>query len=254
MLRLSHWAQANYWTARLLLVGLHVLLVMVAIRMGLALDLAGVSIPASAPLFTLAIPLMGWAAYRQLALPSRGTWRQRKWVEGLILTGCVLTIALLAARLVDGPESAAPGGGITPAAQFTALVHPDQAQSDEVLAPQELTGQAKRTWRRALRAKAKTYLRTQQRRIDGVGAFFLILLTVLVASFLELLVLALACSISCGGGSEVLVLLVVVLGTAGVILLGILGISAIVRAIQRSKDPDNPQIRRKRSPRKKILE
>jgi hypothetical protein len=253
MLRLSRWAQAHYWPARFLLIGLHVLLVMLAIRLGLALDLAGVSVPAMWPKTAAVIVAIGFAIYPFGASRIRTTFRRRKLAEGLVLTGSVVAIALLASRMVSDPLTIEASIDPEPVAQFTALAHPDAIQPGEVAAPQALKGKELRTWRRGLRAKVKTYLRTQQRKIDGVGASFLILAIVLLASFVELMVLALACSISCGG-AEGLAVVVGLLGTAGVILLVVVGIGAVVRALRRSQDPENPNYERKRSPRKKILE
>ena len=252
MLRLTHWAQAQPGKAQLLLVILHVLLVMVAIRLGLGLDLAGIELPDYAPVVAAVVVGVGFLAYPYGAPAKRATWRRRKWAEATILTGSVGAIALWSALIVSAPvPGAATPSAPSPKAQFTSLTHPDAAPGEKPTAKQQRRDQ--RTWRRALRAKAKQYLRKQQRKIDKWGAAVLIFFTVALAAFLELLVLALACSISCNG-AEGLAVVVGGLGTAGVVFLAVVAIGAILRAKYRSENPDDPAIRRRRSPRKKILE
>ena len=255
MYRLTYWARAHVPTARLLLIGLHVLLVPVSIRLGLALDLAGVRIPAGWPEGAAVLIVIGFLAYPSGRAAVRRTFRRRKLSEGLVLTGTVLSIALLSAQLVAEPAPvrstpAAPA----PTARFTTLLDPAAAEFAPAPAEQQLRGKEKRTWRRGLRAKAKSYLRTQQKRLDGWGAGLLIILTLVVASALEMLVLALSCSMACNGAAGAAIL-VALLGTAGVVCLGFLAVMAIVRELDRSKNPDAPEvIRRRRTPRKKVLE
>ena len=249
MLRLTHWAQARPNQARLLLVCLHILLVMVAIRMGLALDLAGVAVPAYAPVAAAVITAVGFLVYPYGQPVARVTWLRRKIAEGTILTGSIAAIAMVSALVVATPlavttTSPGPASG----GQFTSLVHPERTLSEPLAKSQR---RDQRLWRRALRAKVKQYLRTEQRKIDKWGAAVLIFFTVLLAAFLELVVLALACSISCNG-AEGLAVVVGVLGTAGVVLLAVVAVGAILRAKNRSENPDNPSYRR--SPRTKVLE
>lgn len=250
MLRLTLWAQARPTKARFLLIILHILLVMVAIRLGLALDLAGVSISVIGPLLAAAVILLGFMAYPYGKPIARATWRRRKTAEATILTGAVVAIALLAVQLVSAPIAAIPTTTTAPSAHFTSLTHPDATLDAATV---ERKGRDKRLWRRAMRAKVKDYLRGQQRKIDNWGAAALITLSVLLAVFLEMLILALACSISCNG-AEGLAVVVGVLGTAGVIILAVVGIGAILRAKRRSENPDDPEFKRKRSPRTKVLE
>lgn len=255
MYRLTYWARAHVPTARLLLIGLHVLLLMVAIGMGLALDLAGVRIPVGWPEGAAVLIAIGFLTYPYGCAVARRTFRRRKLSEGLVLTGTVLSIALLSAQLVAEPAPfrstpAAPA----PTARFTTLLDPAAAEIAPAPAEQQLRGKEKRTWRRGLRAKAKSYLRTQRKRLDGWGAGLLIVLTILLASALEGLVLLLSCSIACNGAGGI-ALFVGLFGTAGVVYLGFLAIRAILRELNRSQDPNAPEvIRYRRTPRKKVLE
>jgi hypothetical protein len=252
MLRLTRWAQAQPRKARLLLILLHGLLVMVSIRLGLGLDLAGIAVPAFAPVVAAVVVAVGFLVYPYAKPANRATWRRRKAAESTILTGSVVAIALCSALVVATPiPELAPAKASGAAAVFTSLTHPDATLDDKTTAKQQRRD--RRLWRQALRAKAKDYLRKQQRKIDKWGAGVLIFVTVVLAAFLELLVLGLACSISCNG-AEGLAVVVGLLGTAGVVLLAVLAIGAILRARRRSENPDGPVIRRRRTPRKKVLE
>ncbi|MFM7839918.1 MAG: hypothetical protein ACKO6K_10145 [Chitinophagaceae bacterium] len=244
LMTLSKWAHTHLWTARLVIVVAHLLLIILALFIGWQLQLLNINIPSVVLFSSIAIYLMAFAAYPRQS--ERGTrwdkttfYIRQKACDAIILSTTVLMIVQLSNEYTrTGRFNLLQGWQTTAYASFPVvgkiernktvlpLVHPkNTSATNSKLSWREQRKQIRENWR-----KVKAYLKKTDSS-DRAGLTFLSILGVF--ALLSLLAL-LVCSLGCNG-QEGAAIAVGVLGTAGVIALFILLMKRIYK-----KDPDPP--------------
>lgn len=240
---LSKWAHDHLWTARLLVVMAHLLLIPLALFIGRQLQFLNIHIPSAVLFSSVVIYLMAFAAY-PLRSERGKRWNKttfyirQKACDAIILSTSVLMIIQLSNEytrtgrfnLLQGWQTTAyaslpVAGKIERKKNILSLVHPKNTSSSSSLSWREQRKQLRENWK-----KVKAYLK----KTDSADRVGLTLLSILGAIALLGLLLILVCDLSCSG-QEGAAIAVGVLGTAGVIALFILLMKRIYK-----KDPDPP--------------
>jgi hypothetical protein len=266
MKHLSYWAKRHPLKARAVIVAAHALAMTLAFASGIWFyACCGVAWPMWA--FPLIVALMAWARSAYPAARPRGTadpaaadrryWRARRAIGGA--TACAWSLVLLLGNHVaqeserpdEAPEAVSERPAPTAYGQMPLLMT-EGAKPDRV-----------RTTFKWLKVKQKKWARKQVQQLrrhaaqgaagsmDPVAQVLLTLLIVVAAAFLEMLVLILACDLSCSG-QETAALLVGVLGTGLIVWGAVAGIIAIWRKSDAEGGPPGAPAPPRRSPSKKL--
>jgi hypothetical protein len=234
MKTLSRWAKNNPWSARLIIVISHVLVLLNAILLGLLLFVFEWEIAKWVLVFIANIFFVLYVFYPKKSTKN-ADWgysyaRQKIHDFGLVLTYAAvlsLWVSNFCAKPDDHHNTAPPAA----TAKFMVLkpVIPE-ANADPgswYANAKESIRSSRKELKRELRALKKDFKRSNNsEQGDGIKVL-LILLTVLGALLLATLIAALACSIACSG-NEGLALVVLILGFGGIIWLGVIVIKSIL--------------------------
>ena len=228
LMTLSKWAHDHLWTARLLVVIAHLLLIPLSLFIGWELHLLNIHIAGTVLFGSVAVYLMAFAAYphrseRGIRWNKKTFYIRQKTCDAIILGTTVLMIVQLSneyARtgrfnLLQGWQTTAYAslpvkGKIERKKTFLSLVHPKNTSSTSSrLSWREQRKLIRENWR-----KVKEYIK----KTDSDDRVSLTLLSILGALALLFLLMMLVCNLSCSG-QEGAAIAVGVLGTAGIIAL-----------------------------------
>lgn len=222
---LSKWASRHYWSARVILVLIHLLLAVLALTLGYLLATAGWSVSEEF-LLVAAVSFLGIFAYFLLSEKKKTHYRFRKIRESIVLVSGILLLTLTSVDLFHVESNQLLGAREQNGhyAQFVALKKEavDRAElRAEKKAAKKANRREKKIFRKQIKAKIREYLQSNAgpKPLSAGGAAGLILLTILGGLFLMTFSLALGCSTSCNGNEG--------LGTA-ILLLGVLGSIALM--------------------------
>ena len=236
MKKLSCWAKANLWSARIIVVLLHFLLVAAAIYTGTGFRRIGISIN---PVWNgLAIVLFIFAA---LCYPKKSSnipaWISRYFYQKT----CDFTLTFVGLFMIcflwNHPSGEMSKSNLLLGAYPTS----QRPQSSQIEKPNHagkslhsfgFSRKDRKGLLKELRSELKTFFKAKS---NSTGRTALLILTVIAAVALALLVAALSCNLSCSGNEGAAVFLLI-FGLAAVILLTILVIRKINRTPRRRHD------------------
>lgn len=206
MQTLSRWANTHLWQARILIVGIHVLITILAIRLGLRLFLNDFHFSALARFFFIGIFLTAWIAYP--LYQQRSNYARQKCTDFLLALGTFLMLTYVGNQL---PYTLSLATSPTEAhATFSALKEKQEAK----------TALSFKNVRKSIKSYFKNRIASLQKERAEGNETLRITLIILGALGLLVLLAGLACSISCNGAEGVAIATFIV-GLAGVVWLTI---------------------------------
>ena len=212
MYHLSRWANAHLWQARLLIIGIHVVMTVLALRLGLRLFVNGFQFSDAIQLLFVGIFLLGWAVYP--ISRQQSSYARRKFSDLLLAFSTFLMLTALGNQIPIFLEIGTPAKEAR--AAFIVLKEKPEAKAAFSL--------------KEVRKYAKNYFKSRLEKLKKEKAegnqTLLIILTIIGALGLLYLLAGLACSISCNG-AEGVAIAVFIAGLAGIVWLTILLIRKI---------------------------
>lgn len=212
MYHLSRWANAHLWQARLLIIGIHVVMTVLALRLGLRLFVNGFQFSDAIQLLFVGIFLLGWAVYP--ISRQQSSYARRKFSDLLLAFSTFLMLTALGNQIPTFLEIGTPAKEAR--AAFIVLKEKPEAKAAFSL--------------KEVRKYAKNYFKSRLEKLKKEKAegnqTLLIILTIIGALGLLYLLAGLACSISCNG-AEGVAIAVFIAGLAGIVWLTILLIRKI---------------------------
>jgi hypothetical protein len=241
MRQISFWAREHYWSARLLIVLLKIILIAIAIFLGNKIKESGVIL--SAAFFFLPFGLLILVA---ITYPSkkekqkhnkRPFYIRQKLFDTAAVTTCFVMIMFIAAY-----QNTAAFNTVS-LASFSAKKIKQKPSAEEILNSlkyrdkKSITRTEKRVLKKELRKQVGVYITSKAtgKNKDAEQAA-LIILVIIGAIALTGLLAALSCSIACGGG-EGLAVIVGVLGLVAIIWLTVYLIKRINRKSKKKIAP-----------------
>ena len=256
--RASKWAQANPISARLIITFATIISVGIHYYGGLYLFAYDIIFPYPLAVFISLLSIGGillYPARKSLKKGSRSNFRRRKALDFVIFFCGALMVVFLAnrraAEVWSDPELSLSIQEVQPESQqlerihFASSVHPENLEeAPRSLSPKELRKQMKKQFKE-LRKLIKTELKDLKARRKkgerGTGEKVLLtILTVALAFGLGVLVVALACSVSCNG-NETLGAIILIIGWAGILFLAFYFIKKIFSSDGPRPRPPKPQ-------------
>ncbi len=212
MYHLSRWANTHLWQARLLIIGIHVVMTVLALRLGLRLFVNGFQFSDAIQLLFVGIFLLGWAVYP--ISRQQSSYARRKFSDLLLAFSTFLMLTALGNQIPTFLEIGTPAKEAR--AAFIVLKEKPEAKAAFSL--------------KEVRKYAKNYFKSRLGKLKKEKAegnqTLLIILTIIGALGLLYLLAGLACSISCNG-AEGVAIAVFIAGLAGIVWLTILLIRKI---------------------------
>lgn len=236
MKKISFWARNHRWSARMLIVVGHILLIWLAWYVGSGLRELGVQIPS-----LLLYVFTGFFVASIVCYPSAATRKRvRHAVAYAWQKSCDFSLLLFSfcmmVSIVNNPVSSLDHfKDVRAASEAPRMSRGEKPTAQEILASlryrdkSTLTKSEKRILKKEFKKQLKVYAKAklEGRKADADDAG-LIILAIIAALGLLFLLSALVCSISCGG-AEGLAVVVALLGTAAIII----GLILVIRAIRR---------------------
>lgn len=212
MYHLSRWANAHLWQARLLIIGIHVVMTILALRLGLRLFLHGFHFSDVAQILFVGIFLLGWMVYP--ISRQRSSYVRQKSSDFVLAFSTFLMLTAVGNQIPGFLEI-----NISPKeTRATLIVLKEKPESKSAFPLKEVRKYAKNYFKKRLE-------KLQKEKAEGRQTL-LIILTIIGALGLLYLLSGLACSISCNG-AEGVAIAVFIAGLAGIVWLTILLIRKI---------------------------
>ena len=226
MKKISKWARTHKWSARILIIVLILLLNVIGIYTGLLLKNLGILIPVAALLFFAIAYGIGFILYPQLSAANRKRFTNRHYIRqkscDFLLAASTFCMFIYLGNHTDRVFQY---DGLISSAMATNTIHPKDSSGITWQSISAFSASLKDENGKLLKWKERKQLLKEQvkaikksgTKSDG-GKALLIILSVLVAMGLIYGILALACSLSCGG-SDILAVIVALGGTALIVWL-----------------------------------
>jgi len=254
----SKWAQANPISARLIITFATIISVGIHYYGGLYLFAQDIIFPYPLAVVFSLLSLTGILLYpskKKFKAGSSSNFRKRKALDFVIFFCGALMVVFLANRraadvwsdpeLVLNTEQLDQSEEQISTIHLTSSVHPENLEEvPSSLSPRELRKQVKRQFkelRKLIKSELKDLKERRKKGERGTGEKVLLtILTVALAFGLGVLVVALACSVSCNG-NETLGAVILIIGWAGILFLAFYFIKKIFSSSAPRPRPPKPQ-------------
>jgi hypothetical protein len=234
MKKISLWAYTNKWSARIIILTIYLLLNITGIFLGDLLQSMQVNLPAYMP-DLLIIPFAVACFYypeRKQKNSYRNFYYRQKCCDGVLVFITFLFIICLGNGAIM-KSSLNTSSAISPTVLLPSKINLNILPTEKSTTTK--TGFSIKDLRKNLKRDIKR-LRNEYRNTSDGGKIALIILVSVVAAILFLLLLALACDLSCSG-AEGAAWIVFLLGTALLVFLLI----KVIRAINKPKIKPQPE-------------
>ena len=254
--RASKWAQANPISARLIITFATIISVGIHYYGGLYLFAHDIIFPYPLAVFISLLSISGILLYpsrKSFKAGSSTNFRKRKMLDFVIFfCGALMVIFLANRRAADvwsDPELAENIQEVQldqlSTIHFASSVHPEKLEeTPRSLSPRELRKQMKKQFkelRKLIKSELKDLKERRKKGERGTGEKVLLtILTVALAFGLGVLVVALACSVSCNG-NETLGAVILIIGWAGILFLAFYFIKKIFSSDGPRPRPPKPK-------------
>lgn len=228
MKKISYWGRQNPWTARIIIVIGHVILLVSAVYMGLLSASYEWMIKPWQIMSLVVILLLAMIAYPVKGIrkgPFKHTYHRQKFIDGSLVMCSFLLIAGTSNRYANLP--AAIPQEVNPLSEFM-VNKPPSMEKKKIPTAKDFNRALKK-----LRKQARKTLRMEKKRMQAnrssdstTGNIVLTILLAVGVFILWILILSLSCNLSCSG-NEGMAWIVFIGGTGGLVLLSILAIKSI---------------------------